>query len=212
MAERMLKFTTVARKTPEKRAAAERSGHRLLYGENLAYAPVVTEFIRRVRSLGTLSHLEVRAINPLPTWGGFTTDEWGGGALFDLGVHPLAVALLAAAPAVPRLVQARLDGSPSGRHRSDEVAEVDVDLADPLLRAEQLDPAGAVDQVEERQLAHVAACHHPAGEPTLGRRLGARLDLLGLAAHVGDRVAVGEALRRRHGRRIIHARGPPAGV
>lgn len=105
-------------------AAAESSGDRLLYAENLAYAPVVGEFVRRVRALGPLTHLEVRALNPLPTWGAYTSEDWGGGALFDLGVHPLAVAVLAAAPALPRLVRARLEGSPGGRHGSDELADV----------------------------------------------------------------------------------------
>lgn len=111
---------------------AETHHNRLLYGENLAYAPVVVEFVRRVRGMGPLTHLEVRAINPLPTWGAFTSDEWGGGALFDLGVHPLAVALLAAAPAVPRLVQARLEGSASGRHGSDEQANVVIEFTNGL--------------------------------------------------------------------------------
>ena len=114
--------------------AAESSGDRLLYAENLAYAPVVGEVVRRVRALGPLTHLEVRALNPLPTWGSYTTQDWGGGALFDLGVHPLAVAVLAAAPALPRLVRARLEGSPSGRHPSDELADVLVQF-DKGLRA-----------------------------------------------------------------------------
>lgn len=108
------------------------SGDRLLYAENLAYAPVVIEFLKRVRALGPLTHLEVRAINPLPTWGDFTSDGWGGGALFDLGVHPLAVAVLAASPAVPRLVQAQLDGSPTGRHGSDEQANVVIEFSNGL--------------------------------------------------------------------------------
>ena len=70
-------------------AAAAAHGHRLLYGENLAYAPGVHELLARVPSLGELTHLEVRSLRSLPTWCDFTSDEWGGGALFDLGVHPL---------------------------------------------------------------------------------------------------------------------------
>ena len=42
------------------------------------------------------------------------------------------VAVLAAAPAVPRLVQARLDGSPSGRHGSDEQANVVIEFSNGL--------------------------------------------------------------------------------
>lgn len=61
----------------------------------------------------------------LPTWGAFTTDEWGGGALFDLGVHPLAVAMLLANSAGEGrvvAVEAELRGGPG--HGSDEHAEV----------------------------------------------------------------------------------------
>lgn len=105
--------------------AAARHRGRLLYGENLAYAPVVQRMIALTRRAGALTHLEVRALQALPTWGGFTTDEWGGGALFDLGAHPLAVALLvanAAGEGRPIAVSAELRGG-SG-HGTDEHAEV----------------------------------------------------------------------------------------
>lgn len=106
-------------------AAAARHGGRLLYGENLAYAPVVQHLLARATSLGPLRHLEVRSLQGLPTWGAFTSDDWGGGALFDLGVHPLAVALLAAnasGAGMPTGVRARLRGGAG--HASDEHAEV----------------------------------------------------------------------------------------
>jgi myo-inositol 2-dehydrogenase/D-chiro-inositol 1-dehydrogenase len=77
-----------------------RHGERLLYAENLAYAPIVHALIGRVARAveggSVIDHLSVRTIQPLPTWGNFTSPEWGGGALFDLGVHPLAVAVLVA--------------------------------------------------------------------------------------------------------------------
>jgi len=95
---------------------------RVLYGENLAAAPVVLELLRRARQLGPLELIEVRALQGLPTWGGFTTDEWGGGALFDLGAHPLAVALLLAGSDPVVSVQATLRSGPG--HASDEHAEV----------------------------------------------------------------------------------------
>src|SRR3546814_7830930 len=38
--------------------------------------------------------LEVRALQPRPTWGDFMTESWAGGVLFDLGAHPVAIALL----------------------------------------------------------------------------------------------------------------------
>lgn len=105
--------------------AAARNGGRLLYGENLAYAPIIGQVLALVPRVGALTHLEVRSLQDLPTWGDFTTDEWGGGALFDLGVHPLAVALLVANRAGhgrPVAVEAELRGGEG--HGSDEHAEV----------------------------------------------------------------------------------------
>ena len=79
---------------------AGRYGQRILYAENLAYAPVTRRFLDLISDEATagrrIDHLEVRTIQSLPTWGGFTTAEWGGGALFDLGVHPIALAVLVA--------------------------------------------------------------------------------------------------------------------
>lgn len=103
---------------------AARHGHRLLYAENLAYSPVVRAMLDRVGALGPLTTIEVRSLQGLPTWGAFTTDEWGGGALFDLGVHPLAVALLLARPASAVTVRATLRGGTG--HGSDEHAEVEL--------------------------------------------------------------------------------------
>jgi predicted dehydrogenase len=111
--------------------AAERHHGRLLYGENLAYAPLVQQVVQMAPTLGDLTHVEVRALQGLPTWGAFTTDEWGGGALFDLGIHPLAVAMLvanAAGHGRPRAVSADLRGGVG--HDSDEHAEVRLHYAD----------------------------------------------------------------------------------
>jgi predicted dehydrogenase len=112
--------------------AAELPGARLLYGEQVAFAPVVHELLRRAPSLGVLSHLQVRALQPTPTWRSATADEWGGGALFDLGVHPLALALLAArvcgageVTGVAATVDAGA-GHDSGPGGADEHAEVAV--------------------------------------------------------------------------------------
>ena len=105
--------------------AAARHDGRLLYAENLAYAPVVHQLLALVPRVGRLTHLEVRSLQGLPTWGAFTSDEWGGGALFDLGVHPLAIAMLAAnAAGEGRVtgVSATLRGSE--QHGSDEHAQV----------------------------------------------------------------------------------------
>jgi predicted dehydrogenase len=112
---------------------AARHHGRLLYAENLAYAPVVQRLLTLVPQLGPLTHVEVRSLQGLPEWGGFTTDEWGGGALFDLGVHPLSVALLlanAAGEGTPVSVRATLRGGEG--HDSDEHAEVVVTYASGL--------------------------------------------------------------------------------
>jgi myo-inositol 2-dehydrogenase/D-chiro-inositol 1-dehydrogenase len=87
------------------------AGDRLVYAENLAFAPVIERALDLVGGLGPIEHLEVRARQGRPDWGDFLTAGWGGGALFDLGVHPLAVALLAAAPAEVVEVRATLDGA-----------------------------------------------------------------------------------------------------
>jgi myo-inositol 2-dehydrogenase / D-chiro-inositol 1-dehydrogenase len=105
--------------------AAARHGGRLLYAENLAYAPVVQKMVSNAALVGTPTHLEVRSLQGLPGWGAFTTDEWGGGALFDLGVHPLGVAMmLANAAGLGRVtgVTASLRGGDG--HGSDEHADV----------------------------------------------------------------------------------------
>ncbi len=76
--------------------AAARNGNRLWYGENLVYAPVVQQLLARARTLGSLSHLEVRWLQATPGNDETESDGWGDGALFHLGPHPLALALLAA--------------------------------------------------------------------------------------------------------------------
>lgn len=75
---------------------ADTNSGRILYAENLAFAPIVEEFLGRARTLGPLTHLEARTLQSRPTWGGFLEPAWGGGVLFDLGVHPLALVVLVA--------------------------------------------------------------------------------------------------------------------
>jgi predicted dehydrogenase len=111
-------------------AAADAHGGRLLYAENLGYAPLVQRLVGLTPTVGPLTHVEVRSLQGLPGWGAFTTDEWGGGALFDLGVHPLAVAMLicgAAGLGRPVAVAATLRGGDG--HGSDEHADVTLHYA-----------------------------------------------------------------------------------
>jgi myo-inositol 2-dehydrogenase / D-chiro-inositol 1-dehydrogenase len=112
--------------------AAADAGALVGYAENLAFSPCVRLAVDETRRIGALRHLEVRALQPRPEWGDFLTAEWGGGVLFDLGAHPLAVALLLAAPAVPVRVAAELSGA--GDHPVDEHAEVELTF-DSGLRA-----------------------------------------------------------------------------
>jgi myo-inositol 2-dehydrogenase / D-chiro-inositol 1-dehydrogenase len=102
--------------------SAAEGGARIAYAENLVHAPIVRLALEHAAQLGQIDVLEVRAIQARPTWGDFLTEGWGGGVLFDLGVHPLAVALLLAAPAAPVEVRATLEGAAD--HPVDEHADV----------------------------------------------------------------------------------------
>ena len=84
-----------------------------------------------------------------------------------------------AAPALRRLAD-----------RADDVAEMHVDLARARRRAEQLDAAAAVDEVEEHELAHVAPREHAAGEPACLATFGLGLERVRLGTDGCDLVAV----------------------
>jgi scyllo-inositol 2-dehydrogenase (NADP+) len=87
--------------------AAAQGGH-VAYAENLVHSPTVVEAVAACRRLGSLTHLELRFAQGRPDWGDHLEPSWGGGALFDLGVHAIALALLAAAPARVVAVEAQL--------------------------------------------------------------------------------------------------------
>ena len=87
------------------------AGGMLTYAENLLFAEPVSRTLSEIASLGRLTHLSARALQPRPTWGDFTRRHWGGGVFFDLGVHPLALVLRAAGGAVPVGVRARYEAS-----------------------------------------------------------------------------------------------------
>jgi glucose-fructose oxidoreductase len=91
-------------------AAADVSGH-VLYAENQAFAPVIVRALNLISELGPLGYLELRTLSPRPTWGDFLKPGWGGGALFDLGAHPIALALLAAGEDEPVAVTATITSS-----------------------------------------------------------------------------------------------------
>lgn len=101
---------------------AERYANKVLYAENLAYAPAFRKWILHLTNMGAVQHLSVRMEQGSPSWGDFLDPAWGGGVLFDLGVHPLALMVLSARACGAGevvAVSAVLDGD-----TTDELAEV----------------------------------------------------------------------------------------
>lgn len=104
-------------------------GAPIAYGENLLYAPAVVGALEQVATLGPLVHLEANAFQDQPEWGDFLSAQRGGGVLFDLGVHPLAL-VLEAVPHPVVAVRAQLDRGPG--LEVDDHAEVELTFADGL--------------------------------------------------------------------------------
>lgn len=98
--------------------------------ENLLHAPAWREFRRRRPALGPLGHLSMRTLQQPPDWGHLDGALPYGGVLFDLGPHPVALALEAAGepPAGVRgeLVSTRDDGA-------DDDATVRIDFPSGLV-------------------------------------------------------------------------------
>jgi predicted dehydrogenase len=93
---------------------AEQRGAVVVYGENLLHAPVVARAIALVDPSCPLRYLEARALSPLPARDGTLDPIWGGGVLFELGVHPLALALRLAGDARPIDVVAEISTTGMG--------------------------------------------------------------------------------------------------
>jgi predicted dehydrogenase len=111
-------------------AASNEDGAVVVYGESLAAAPLVGQAVRLTRGLGPLRFVEARALSPRPEWGDHLQPSWGGGALFDLGVHPLALALLLAADDEP--VELAADLAAPDRQALDDHARVELRFASGL--------------------------------------------------------------------------------
>lgn len=108
--------------------AAEESGARVRYGESLLFAPVVQAAAALTRRLGTLRFIEARSLSPRPVTAASTR---GGGALFELGVHPIALVLLLACDEAPTAVRALVAVDPE--LGVDDHAEVELHFASGLI-------------------------------------------------------------------------------
>ena len=106
------------------------AGGQVVYAENLAFSPLVVETNRLAGEIGRLNFIELRQLSPRPAWGEFLDPARGGGVLFDLGSHAIALALLLAGSDPPVAVQANLSRSPG--IEVDDSAEVFIDFASGL--------------------------------------------------------------------------------
>jgi hypothetical protein len=104
-----------------------------------------------------------------------------------------------------------LDGerrlAPAGLRRpafgADDVPQVEVDRARAFLCAQELDPARAVDEVEEDELPHIPPSHDPAGDAARLLRFLTGLERLSRGADGGDLDAVRKPSRQpAHGVRL----------
>ncbi len=98
--------------------------------ENLLHAPVWKEFRRLRPGLGALQHLSLRTLQPPPDWGHLARTLPNGGVLFDLGPHPIALALDAAGE-IPAGVRGEL--SSTRDDGADDAAAVHLDFPSGLV-------------------------------------------------------------------------------
>jgi predicted dehydrogenase len=103
------------------------AGGQLVYAENLAFSPLVVATNELVRGIGAPNFIEIRQLSPRPSWGEFLDPVRGGGVLFDLGSHAVALALLLAGADAPVTVEAKM--SHSADIEVDDAAEVFITFA-----------------------------------------------------------------------------------
>ena len=106
------------------------AGGQVVYAENLAFSPLVVRTSELMSDIGSLNFMEIRQLSPRPSWGEFLDPTRGGGVLFDLGSHAIALALLLAGSDAPVSVQATLEHSSD--IEVDDYAEVFIDFASGL--------------------------------------------------------------------------------
>lgn len=103
------------------------AGGQVIYAENLAFSPLVVATNELVRGIGAPNFIEIRQLSPRPSWGEFLDPARGGGVLFDLGSHAVALALLLAGADAPVAVEATM--SHSADIEVDDAAEVLITFA-----------------------------------------------------------------------------------
>ena len=103
------------------------AGGQVVYAENLAFSPLFVHTHQLVSGIGALNFIEIRQLSPRPSWGEFLDPARGGGVLFDLGSHAVALALLLAGADAPVAVEAKL--SHSADIEVDDAAEVFITFA-----------------------------------------------------------------------------------
>lgn len=88
--------------------------------ENLLHSPAWRAAMDRRAGHGPLGHLSVRTLQPPPDWGHFAGPLHAGGVLFDLGPHPVALALAVADEApvgvTAQMSSTRDDGADDDAH------------------------------------------------------------------------------------------------
>ncbi len=116
----------------DRTAAATEAGseRRLMCAENLLHSPIWIKAVELLPTLGPLGHLSLQTVQPPPDWGHFAEPLQSGGVLFDLGPHPIALAL-GLAGANPVAVSAELSSArPDG---ADDRAELKLRFASGLV-------------------------------------------------------------------------------
>jgi 1,5-anhydro-D-fructose reductase (1,5-anhydro-D-mannitol-forming) len=87
------------------------AGHDVRYGENLLWAPAVRAALSAIARIGPITYLEARGLRPRPPEEHLPDASSAGGALLDVGVHPLALVLAAVGEEVVE-VRGELDAPP----------------------------------------------------------------------------------------------------
>lgn len=213
----VLMETPLATTLAEADALVARNG-RVLYGEHLAHSPVVDALRTMAARIGAIGYAEIRMLSPRPDWGTYLDPAGGGGALFHLGAHGIALALLVLGDDRPVGVRATVQAS-SGLPVDDH-AEVLMRLASGASARVEVDwrsPSSIWDvqvssdtDVVRADLLPVAGLEHngdPVALPPRRHDVDAHIEQLGHVAQLQDlaRVVDGDApsVDVRFGRQVL---------